>query len=423
MNGDNDDDNDDDDMALLSLLDRYPFNLAQIKLILKLESMLVKTEHINHGDQVNGDNSNDKANDDGLGTNVGLIKLTSLSDHPSIKWIESNLSLVRPLSDYLTAADVAKNDIDIFGSIAELTARRGSPSSSLKRFYDSVRDSSNSTRVDAEILLKGLYQIALASHVIQHWNIWNNDDNGHDKEQAEEGKSASMDLNSVKMCAMQNKGPMEMIYSLRRFQQEQQQPETNADNQNNDGIECHAFLNWVEIHFPHMNSILSTFLHLALFSTLDSPHPQEIIPGDDGDEQEEDQSTLHLYALGKRIMFQFPALSEFILATANSSSPSKDHDGHKHGYKSQLRVVGQMPAQSFFLPDSNSGGIISHLAFALSLMDTNISGKWHKLVSTRTTNNAVHFNFIPSLSHILPSLVSTIRAPSVLNSNRRIRVS
>ena len=390
MNGDNDDDN----MALLSLLDWQPFNLAQIKVILKLQSMLVKTEHIN-GEQVNGDNSNDKANDDGLGLSVGSIKFSSLSGHPSMKWIESNLYLVRPLSDYLTAANVAKNGIDIFESIAELTARRGSPSSSLKTFYNSVRDSSNSTRVDAEILLKGLYQISLASHVIQHWNIWNNDDNDNDKEQAEEGKSASMDnLNSIKVCAMQNRGPIEMIYSLRRFQQEQQQqPETNDDNQNKDGIECHVFLTWVEIHFPHMNSILSTFLHLALFSTLDSPHPQEIIGDDSDDEQEEEQSTLHLYALGKRIMFQFPALSEFILATANNSSPLKNHDDdHKHGYKSQLRVVGQMPAQSFFLPDSNSGGTISHLAFALSLMHTNISGEWHKLVSTRTTDTTVHFN-------------------------------
>jgi len=393
MNGDSGD----DDMALLSLLEKHPFNLAQIKLILKLEQsmLLVKTaEHINGDQEVNGDYSNDKANDDDLGASVGSmgsIKLSSLSDHPSVNWIESNLSLVRPLSDYLTAA--LESHADIFESIAELTARRGSPSSSLKIFYHSVRDSSNATRVDAEILLKGLYQIALASHVVQHWNIWNNDDYGKHNKRAEQGTSTSMDhLKNVKMCAMQTKGPMEMIYSLQRFQQEQQQqPETNDDNQNNDGIECHAFLNWVEIHFPHMNSILSTFIHLALFSTLESPHPQEIMQ-----DEEADQSTMHLYALGKRIMFQFPALSEFILATANSSSPSKDHDDghdHKHGYTSQLRVVGQMPAQSFFLPDREyNGGTISYLAFALSLMDTNISGKWHKLVSTRTRNTTVHFN-------------------------------
>jgi len=352
---------------LSPLLDKYPFTTQQLQLLLKLQTL-----------QQSDENDNETA---------VAFHLSAIIKEPPIQWIEENL-LTEPFSDWV------QDGMNFFECMAMLTGRKGSPSSELLTIYNTTTSASPSTSTsttdededeesgkvagNAAQLVQKFYRLGLACHVIQQWN--------------DDGTGTGIDLETVKKCA--EKKNTSMITSLQTFNGEE--PVENVDRD--------TFLNWAELNFPQMKCILSSYIHLALFSflkaednsnTLSTGTPDDDSDGDDGDDSDEDEdedkdkepSKLSLYALGNRTMFQFPTLEKLVMAgTSDVHSLAK------------WKIVAAVDVESALLHNPgimSEGGNIGHFAFGMVLMDPKLCGKVSELI---TYTLAMHVGFPTSFS-------------------------
>jgi TLD. len=432
------------------LLETHPFSLSQLKLLLRLHSLWRSTgravqeeaEEAEATAERQGDDKTDNAIMDN--SNCGLRSITSsnmdkasssrssarmievssvVKNHPAIHWIEHNLPLVQPLSCYIEAFYKAKEssngrhytssrssttDSSFFlEAMAILTGRRGSPLDTLATVYYSILCAEGSVTVTAENLLGSLYQIALASHVLLHWDEFAV---GTTATTSTDHDNNVWNLEAVKYCALHNSEPCEMIASLKQYQMQQSKSHSRSQQQNTPDLEalssvstvkCPTFLKWADTYFPHMGSLLSTYLHLALFSCRSNMewHMQQASTHHDDDDNED---KLCLYALGNRNMFEFPTLYKMELQRFSSSAKvdSTSSKTVSEDKESKGATVTVTPTDSVFLSNpvvlgsddtsrpqddgGGSGAIMNHLAFSLSLMETRLSDKWYKLYSTET---------------------------------------
>ncbi len=288
------------------LVDRYPFTAAQIAILLEVQNL-------------------ERATNDGY-------QLSTTIKVPSIEWVEENL-LLYPFSDFIKYCD----GTDFFESIASLTGRKGSPNFELITVYNLTMGTKGGQDI-ASHLMNIIYRIGLACHCIQHW--------GDD----------SLDLDMVKTCAgLENKS---MIGSLQSFKREPPSQEGGSID-----ITKGGFLDWVDLYFPQMQCILSTYMHLVLFSTLSN----ERQTCTDDDKEDFEPCRTSLYALGNRTMFQFPTMTKLVMAT--------QPDFHA---LAQRKIVANINVTSELIDDPDImgvGGVIGHFAFGLALMDPKLCGK------------------------------------------------
>jgi len=280
-------------------------------------------------------------------------------------------------------------------------------------------------KVDIILLLDFMYRLSLACHVLQNWNeehhqsndfIYKNEidkdkdyDKGSDcqKEGSIDGAPSKNpqsvhrecpDLDQVLECLnMQN---VAMVSSLKEFSskrdvsssQEFNNFDERGPNLMNE-VDCQNWLDWNRLNFPQMSSIPSSFMHLALFSSLEEKRsvevreePQQNIDAtefDEGNDRDDDDSwegamidKLAQYAMGNRTKFQFPTLEKAIMASSNIRSI-----GQKYVTSMDVKSDGNS------IIDNGSivqGGRIGHFAFGLVLMDARLCGKWNRIYSTET---------------------------------------
>lgn len=486
-NDDSDDYNDNDDHDSIfqqqqQFVEKYPFSPSQLEFLLRIQSIVdPKAPEV----AADAENNNKPA---------CAIQLSSVVNHPAIHWIEANLPLVRPLSCYIQAFrrhappvkkeslsngstnNVTRSTDTFLEAISVLTGRQGLPMDTLATVYHSIMlwngddDTDGATDdakirqltsagenphtrgvVTAENIMASLYQIALASHVLLHWDDFVGTAGGTATATATATTCASSDadgeqsgqvwnLDTVKHFALlQNSEPYEMIASLKQYHQRQSQllrtqSQPQPPSQQNTNVEtvskiitttleCSTFLQWADSYFPQMGSLLSTYLHLALFSCSLEDHVQRQQHATTDSENVAMHDKLSRYALGNRTMFEFPCLYKMEL---QHSSKLLLLSGGKESKAVTMTVT---PTDSLFLSSSVStpegggggrrrrheGGVINHLAFSLSLMETRLSGQWYKLYSTESDG----FSFLnlqrnmmgytgPTITLIRPTEASSI---------------
>ena len=286
------------------IMDKYPFTSEQTHLLLELQAAY-------EGKQLEE-----------------AFHLHSFLKKPQISWTEDNLC-IQPFSDWIGLHE----GIGFFECMAMLTGRIGSPSLELITVYQTaITDEGETGHVS--VLIRNLYNLALACHVVQHWG-------------------------NVNLCTVQKLANTEnkpMVSSLKTF-----------NGGYTDTVDCNTFLDWAELNFPQAESILSSYIHLALFS-----FPQ----GNDTTadlkirqveaECTESYEKLSRYALGNRIMFQFPSFKQLVVASAT--------DRYSLNKK---KIVAEVKVESALIhnPVINQGGSIGHLAFNLATMDPKLCGK------------------------------------------------
>ena len=371
-------------------MDRYPFTSQQITILLELRTLFIY-DNDNASDENANDDNGDKKKES---CNPSLSSITKESS-PSIQWIEENIGIVfQDCSNWIKHCQTTSSrsgDCEFFECMAILTGRKGSPSSELLTVYNATltatkTNSKTNTNTQAKLtknddsgdggydsntnensnanvveLISSFYRLGLACHCIQHWG------------------EEDLDLEHVKRCACvcqesnhEHGHHSSMIQSLQTFR-------VSGDGheyEKVDHVSSDDFLDWANINFPQMECILSTFMHLWLFSSLGSDsntkdeHEHE--GGEDSDsdsESESEPSRLSVYALGNRTMFQFPSLQQMVLATSHVP------DFHS---LAQRKIVASVKAESdlFHAPDIfGAGGTIGHFAFGLALMDPKLCGK------------------------------------------------
>ena len=325
--------------------EKYPFTSQQISLLLQLQIL--------------------QGNDQ--------YQLSSIVKEPAIQWVEENIML-QPFSDWIRHWHCDhSHSTDFFESMASLTGRKGSPTSELITIYNLTSTTTTTTdsegvdgnaTANATQLVHNMYRLGLACHCIQNWG------------------DEDLNLNAVQKCAeMENHKTM--IRSLETFKRESTSIST-VENMNI-AIARDDFLDWVELNFPQMQCLLSSYIHLSLFSSLSQYEDHDHDPRHE-DAQEEGESDsdsdlqpcrLSLYALGNRTIFRFPSLEKLVLADTRPDFHSL----------SQRKIVASVSVESDLFHDPNvmgEGGMIGHFAFGLALMDPKLCGKWHRMYSTGT---------------------------------------
>lgn len=269
-------------------------------------------------------------------------------------------------------------------------------------------------KVHISTLLDFMYRLALACHVLQNWNEEHNqstdssninfihkgcdDSSDCQKEGSTDGapfknpKSVHRqcpDLDQVLECLkMRN---MSMVSSLKEFSSKSTAINSNEFNDYDitgpnlmDEVDCKSWLEWNKLNFPQMSSIPSSFMHLALLTSLETNKPSEIReePQRNQDRTEYDEGNeagdggilrgatvdkLSQYAMGNRTMFRFPTLEKAIMASSNMRSIGQE-------YVTSIDVK----SDGNSIIDNGSivqGGRIGHFAFGLVLMDARLCGK------------------------------------------------
>ncbi len=274
--------------------------------------------------------------------------------------------------------------------------------------------------INVEEMIAFIYRLALSCHVLQNWTV-DNDENEHqdneendndDGENSHQKGKTKLDLEHIALLG--EIPPRNIIESLGSYVGSSSSTSPSiaspafsnfGENEIKKEVNYETFRNWVEIHFPQMANILSTFIHLAFFSwgidhdDDDNDNEEEFVNldedaefglddvksihnDDDDDDDELKMNILSLYAQGKRKIFQFPQLEQLIvgktlvnksitnniIATPPASSILFDTETFTYNDKDGNKVSSTGPA--------------GHFGFGMACMDSNLCGKWHRLYST-----------------------------------------
>ena len=294
--------------------------------------------------------------------------------------------------------------------------------------------------VDIEEMIGLLYRLALSCHILQYWSITDernvetqvkigvnrdNDEtnccgNGTDTYKGSSTYTSKLDLDRIRLLG--TIPPKNMIDSLGSYQGVSAassydfsssflgggigigsgEGEGGNFDEINTKVNYETFRNWVEINFPQMANIVSTFIHLAFFSTggedsdTSNHHNKELFEKnvdahgcDDNNEDDNDDDVrimnLLMYAQGNRKMFRFPQLQQLVMA---NSFTQKNTLSRKiiatPPTSSILFETTTTAAQNKELESHNDKGVEGHFAFGMACMDSNLSGKWYRLYSTET---------------------------------------
>lgn len=256
--------------------------------------------------------------------------------------------------------------------------------------------------VDVQEMIGLLYRLALSCHVLQHWtidsnNVNDNDDESNDQEreggedetEADTGGdsnvrakkcNSSSNLNFDHIASLGTIPPKNMVESLGSYKGASSTSSCDLTSSWVDlaiasEVNYETFRNWVEINFPQLASLLSSFIHLVLFCGEDgAEHFNSIV---DDDPMTMDHN-LFQYAQGKRKLFQFPQLQQLIKAQSFA------HNTISH------QIIATPPASSILFDtqtynyDFNDKGVTGHFAFGMACMDSNLCGEWYRLYSTES---------------------------------------
>ena len=269
--------------------------------------------------------------------------------------------------------------------------------------------------VDVELMIGLLYRLALACHVLQHWSSLTTTRTDIDNAGVDDDVDSDdgHDLHHIDMLG--KVPPKIMIESLASYQVQDNNEASsfnfmdatssfgvgghNHDEECDDAqVNYETFRNWVELNFPQMACIVSTFLHLALFKDAATSTSSDFVDDNDlcsssysQEDEDEYQLSLVQYARGKRKIFAFPNLRQLvmtksllknvitqkIIATPPSSSMLFDTQSYTDCNASN-------DTSSDTSSEYNNKGVTGHFAFGMACMDSNLCGKWYRLYSTET---------------------------------------
>ena len=199
-----------------------------------------------------------------------------------------------------------------------------------------------------ESVLRLLYQMALAGHVLLHW--------GND------GSSLNLDQISKFSCQEAPKALVNALKSCKvdasgtdMFTMGMVEPNEHIGLSEVDERTWHQ---WVEIEFPQIAGIISSLIHSILFSWQHSADNEQ-----KSNEKDVPSCTLVLYAQGNRTLFRFPHLEKLVLASPSASAP----------FTSTSQVVATRDVTSAIFGTVMGGsGVLGHLAFGMACMDPNL---------------------------------------------------
>jgi len=224
----------------------------------------------------------------------------------------------------------------------------------------------------AEDVIALVYRFALSSHVLQ---------------KCFDQMLQSLDLELISKLG-KDTPPQAMIDSLNSYNMQVAFPGATDGVKKDRIIDFTTLNNWIEMTFPQMASVLSTFVHQVFFSW-QYPQDDDIEEntedrsggGNDSEclDDERDDSTSSddenevmyvLYAQGKRKLFQFPQLQKSNLKPTSRKSLS-------------LPKITSMEVSSILFDSTTGcGGSVGHFAFGVACMDPMLCGNWHRVYST-----------------------------------------
>ena len=198
----------------------------------------------------------------------------------------------------------------------------------------------------AEKAVDMAYRLALSCHVIHIWlkSKSSKDEDKNEKipsseqEETDSLKNQDQNLDLQKIIHLAQNPPQSMILSLLFYNKKTKGKGIGKS------ITLQVFLGWVESLFPQFNSILTSFFHLVLFSWQTNVENNNI----------EEYKRMGQYALGNRIMFQFPQLEKL--------SPDSISGGPCVSFRTKSDLFGD-------------GDNLGQSAFGMSCMDPNLCGK------------------------------------------------
>lgn len=295
----------DQDAFIASLSERYPFSSEQLKLIVRLDNYV---------------------NDD-VGTDLDVLS-TLYPEEPARKWIQTHLVPSTLVSQLFYIAKGRSASSSMYECIANLTGRKSSPHFGLEIVYDAV-DKNVGEFIDT------IYKLALASHILKYFR--------------------TIDLTQIPDMPIRNDG---MVKSLESFLEER------VENNSPDNMAENYLFDWIDMHFPMIVNVPSTFFHHAFFT---NPSKEE------AESDTNDGCMFDQYALGKRVEFQFPSLEKLEI----QSNFSRNSISNKE-------IGGKSKTDSVFLKTlTGQDKSLGHLAFGLAMLGPELCcGKFHKLFSS-----------------------------------------
>lgn len=319
------------------LAEKYPFSNSQLGLLLRLES-----KYINDGQS-------------------SLILSSIHQNEKALEWIENNI-LSDDFFHLMIQVSMKRSACSFYECVSNLTGRKSSPCYSVKVVYELLN-------ANHREFISIMYKMAISTHVIKHFDTIN--------------------LNDVLKIPMSN---IQMIASLESFSCDRNE-HLDADQEI---ISENTLLDWIDLNFPMMFNIPSTFLHYALLEPIKKEQKSHETNRDCDDSIED--YVFDKYALGKRTEFQFPKLEALILKTCPSgdSLPAKVVEG------------GSRTESMFLYTSEGCNECIGQFAFGLAMMDPNLScGIFYKLFSTEDGCSFV--NMHKSISGYSGPMITIIR--------------
>ena len=297
--------------VITSLLERYPFNSEQTKFLVRLEKYL-----------------KDEAEPE--------LDLSSLypGGEPAREWIQDHLLPSKFLSKIFCVAKERSGSSSFYECIANLTGRKSSPYFGLEIIYEAVEK-------NVGMFIDTIYKFALASHILKNF--------------------ASIDLDQISDLPIRNDC---MVKSLQSFLEEK-----SENNKSHDDVGASIIFDWIDMYFPMMVNVSSTFFHHAFFTNTSKKEGEY-----SNDVDLNVQSCIFdQYALGKRVEFQFPSLEKLVI----QSSFARNSISNKE-------IGDEIMADSLFLKTLvGMDKSLDHLAFGLAMMGPELCcGKFHKLFSS-----------------------------------------
>lgn len=379
-----------------NLLDSFPFSQSQLNLLLSLHS----------SNEVTSMTFRMLCNSDVFPPNLQSAlqwidsHIFSIQPHLFSTLLHVAMDLSLPLTTHCAHGTEEQRGEHLFlEAMAGLVARRGGPTWEIRVVFELVRrleqrlDSMDKQHLDSkpleetnkisldyeshpmerdvvepnirpENVLRLMYQMALASHVLLHWG---NDGSSLNLEQISNlscQEAPNNLVSALKMCKVDASG-------TDMFTMGMVEPDEIVSR-----VDERTWHQWVEIEFPQMAGIISSLVHTIFFSWQHSTkdEPKESLSQDEETTKEEDvPCTLTLYAQGNRTMFRFPHLEKLVLASPSASAP----------FTSTSQVVDTRNVTSTIFDSAIGGsGVLGHLAFGMACMDPNLCQMWHRMYSS-----------------------------------------
>jgi len=380
-----------------NLREKFPFSVSQIKFLLRHEVHFYNMDQCNLATSRLCGNSNttDFQIPNHVAQALDWIKAHLINPYYPTNWLYLLVESARMHSVvYLKKSDNEDrkeedrdnylHELHLFlEAMAGLSGRRSGSSWDIKVFFsfleklcccsnNSVGENEGHTShvqesvqkiITAEDVIGLLYRFALSGHVLQNWRT------------GDDFQEMQTSLNLELISKLGEEPPQPIVNSLCSYGLE----ESGGERNNNRNIDFLTLNNWIEMKFPQMASILSSFVHQAFFSWQCPQVKSKDENCEDTNEhngtltsmfegQDDDENVFILYAQGQKKLFQFPFLKKFIFAPSSADS---------------LSSISETDTTSMcFNLSMGEGGAIGHFAFGAACMDPKLCGKWHHIYST-----------------------------------------